>query len=82
MPFLSSIAAFFSPSTDHGGSGSGSKRATINSTFDAFSLPTTSHGGLGNPLRDVVSLEPSLSLLQADSLAIRFRQCNGITGPK
>jgi hypothetical protein len=54
MPFLSSITAFFSPSTDHGGSGS--KRATMNSTFDAFSLPTTSHTGLGNPLREVVSL--------------------------
>lgn len=63
MPFLSSITAFFSPSTDHGGSGSGSKRATMNSTFDAFSLPTTSHSGLGNPLRDVVSLALLLSLV-------------------
>ena len=52
MPFLQSITSFFSPSSDHG---SGSKRATMNSTFDAFSLPTTAHGGLGSGLRDVVS---------------------------
>lgn len=58
MPFLQSITSYFSPYSGNNSSSSSrlaSKRATMNSTFDAFSLPTTSHG-IGNSLREVVSV--------------------------